>query len=69
VNANNPTVAVHVTDRELAYIVAKLGYFTPAGLSDKLTAAQKDMREARRAKNRAHKLARRAKAAARVATS
>jgi hypothetical protein len=66
-NANNPTVAIHVTDRELAYITAKLGYFTPTGLSDKLNAAQKDMREARRAKNRAHKIARKAKAAARVA--
>ena len=58
----NPTVALHVTAKELALIERALGYTARRGaLSDKLKAADKDMRLANRQKNREHKAARRAK--------
>lgn len=55
----NPTVALHVTAKELAMIERALGWPAQIGsLRDKLNAAGKDMRLANREKNRANKLAR-----------
>lgn len=49
----NPTVALHVTAKELAAIERAFGYAAPNGtLRDKLSAARKDMRLANREKNR-----------------
>ena len=58
-NEKNPTVALHVTRKELALIERVLGYTAQLGtLRDKLNAADKEMRLATREKNRANKAAR-----------
>lgn len=58
-NIKNPTVALHVTAKELALIERSLGWNAPVGaLRDKLNAAHKDMQVANRVKNRANKAAR-----------
>lgn len=55
-NAKNPTVALHVTAKELALIERALGWPAQIGsLRDKLNAADKDMKLANREKNRANK--------------
>lgn len=61
----NPTIAVHVTRKELDILIRKVGYTSAyTTLWDKLVAAEKGMRLLTRAKNRAHKTARRQRAAA-----
>ncbi len=58
-NEKNPTVALHVTAKELAMIERALSWPAQIGsLRDKLSAADKDMRLANREKNRLNKLAR-----------
>ncbi len=58
-NEKNPTVALHVTSKELALIERVLGYnAAPGSLRDKLNAAHKEMILTNREKNRANKLAR-----------
>lgn len=55
-NEKNPTVALHVTSKELALIERVLGYNTAQGaLRDKLSAAHKEMILANRQKNRLNK--------------
>lgn len=52
----NPTVALHVTRKELDRVTRVLGYNSPLGtLGDKLRAAEKDMRVAVREGRRLHK--------------
>jgi hypothetical protein len=67
-SAGNPTVTIAVTEKELAYLSSLTGF--PSGrfpqLQDKLTAAGKDMRQAKRLKNRANKIARKAREAAKA---
>jgi hypothetical protein len=59
VNPKNPTVALHVTAKELAMIERALSWPTQIGsLRDKLSAAGKDMKIANRDKNRRNKAAR-----------
>jgi hypothetical protein len=57
---SKPSVAVQVTERELAYLSRLAGFpsYRFPHLQDKLTAAGKDMREAKRDHNRANKAAR-----------
>jgi hypothetical protein len=57
---SKPTVAVQVTERELAYLSRLAGFpsYRFPHLQDKLAAAGKDMREAKRDNNRANKVAR-----------
>lgn len=55
-STKNPTVALHVTAKELAMIERALGWPAQIGtLRDKLSAAGKDMRLANREKNRLNK--------------
>lgn len=60
-SASNPTVTIEVTEKELAVLSYRFDF--PEGnryphLQEKLSAAAKDMREAKRIKNRETKLAR-----------
>jgi hypothetical protein len=58
-SAKNPTVALHVTRKELAVIERALGWNAPIGsLRDRLNEAHDAMRLANRDKNRANKAAR-----------
>lgn len=55
----NPTVALHVTERELAALVKAMGWqYAYPSLQEKLAAAGVDMRKAKTLKNRARKIAR-----------
>jgi len=65
-SAGNPTVTIEVTEKELAYLKSLTGFpsYRFPQLQDKLTAADKDMRQAKRLKNRANKIARKAREAA-----
>lgn len=58
-NPKNPTVALHVTAKELAMIERALSWPAQIGtLRDKLSAANKEMILANRQKNRLNKAAR-----------
>ena len=62
---SKPTVQVHITERELWLLTDLLGYQSRSvSLRDKLSAAHKDMMQAKRLHNREIKMARKAKAAA-----